>query len=71
MFIVHCVIGVFVTYGPLILLFSVRVFCICYVYRVTVIYVLLCFVHVLSTIQTNKQLLTTATGLTKQPENKE
>ena len=32
MFIVHCVIGVFVTYGPLILLFSVRVFCICYVY---------------------------------------
>lgn len=67
MFIVHCVIGVFVTYGPLILLFSVRVFCFV---MSTVIYVLLCFVLVLSTIQTNKQLLTTATGITKQPEDK-
>ena len=55
------------TYGPLILLFSVRVFCFV---MSTVIYVLLCFVLVLSTIQTNKQLLTTATGITKQPEDK-
>ena len=67
MFIVHCVIGVFVTYGPLILLFSVRAFGFV---MSTVIYGLLCFVLVLSTIQTNKQLLTTATGITKQPEDK-